>query len=307
MSKNMDWTQKLKFHHLQTLVHLADQCNLTRVAELMSITQPALSKWLTGLEQEMGMLLFERHSKGIRPTPGGQLVIKHARRILNELERSRADISLFKSGMQGSLMIGSSPVATDIVAQGILNLMQDHPKIHLHIVESIMTPLLEQLLLGQIDVVIGRIGSSALALPLNYKVLYSEPIRFVTRREHPLALQESVSWEDLEQWRWVVWPTGTPIRTSIDNTLIANNLLMPPDHIESGSMNLTLHMLQGSDMIGILSQRLAQSHEAEKRLSIMNLPNTTQQGSVGVFWRTDEQPSDVLQAFLDHLLSLSTP
>lgn len=303
----MDWTQKLKFHHLQTLTMLADQCNLTRVAELTNITQPALSKWLTGLEDDMGMLLFERHSKGIRPTPGGQLVIKHARRILNELDRSRADISLFKSGMQGSLMIGSSPVATDIVAQAILDLMQDHPKIHLRIVESIMTPLLEQLLLGQVDVVIGRIGSNALALPLNYKVLYSEPIRFVTRRGHPLSEKTSLSWQDLEPWRWVVWPTGTPIRVSIDNTLIANNLLMPADHIESGSMNLTLHMLQGSDMIGILSQRLAQSHAAEARLSILNLPDSAQQGSVGVFWRQDEQPSDVLEAFLDHLIHLSRP
>lgn len=66
----MSWIAKLKFHHLKTLVALAEQKNLTRVSELMNITQPALSKWLSGLEEEIGMPLFERHSKGIRPTPG---------------------------------------------------------------------------------------------------------------------------------------------------------------------------------------------------------------------------------------------
>ncbi|CAK7023135.1 HTH-type transcriptional regulator GbpR [Saezia sanguinis] len=301
----MDWTQKLKFHHLQILVTLADQCNLTRVAELMNITQPALSKWLTGLEEEVGIPLFERHSKGIRPTPGGLLVIKHARRILNDLERSREDIELFKGGVQGSLMVGSSPVATDIVAQAMLNLMQDHPKIHLRIFESVMTPLLEHLLLGQIDVVVGRIGGNALALPLNYRVLYSEPICFVARCGHPLAAEKEVSWRQLAQWIWIVWPTGTPIRVSIDNALVANGMMMPPDHIESGSMSVSLRMLQASDMVGILSQRLAQSYAAEKQLTILNLPHIAQQGSVGVFWRQNEQPSDVLQAFLDHLISLS--
>ena len=63
-----DWTQKLKLHHLQMLVALGEQGNLTQVAKMMNITQPALSKWLSQFEDEVGMVLFERHSKGLRPT-----------------------------------------------------------------------------------------------------------------------------------------------------------------------------------------------------------------------------------------------
>lgn len=105
-----DWTQKLKLHHLQMLVALGEQGNLTQVAKMMNITQPALSKWLSQFEDEVGMVLFERHSKGLRPTEGGKLLLQHAQRLINDMSRSQYEIERFKQGGQvGSLMIGCSP------------------------------------------------------------------------------------------------------------------------------------------------------------------------------------------------------
>lgn len=65
-----NWAQKLKLHHLQMLVALGEQGNLTHVARMMNISQPALSKWLSQLEDEMGITLFERHSKEAAPLRG---------------------------------------------------------------------------------------------------------------------------------------------------------------------------------------------------------------------------------------------
>lgn len=59
-------------------------------------------------------------------------------------------------------------------------------------------------------------------------------------------------------WRWIVWPTGTPIRLSIDNALVDNGVMLPENTIESASMNVTSNLLQSSDMVSILSLRLAQ-------------------------------------------------
>ena len=93
-----DWTQKLKLHHLQMLVALGEQGNLTQVAKMMNITQPALSKWLSQFEDEVGMVLFERHSKGLRPTEGGKLLLQHAQRLINDMSRSQYEIERFKQG-----------------------------------------------------------------------------------------------------------------------------------------------------------------------------------------------------------------
>jgi DNA-binding transcriptional LysR family regulator len=78
-------------------------------------------------------------------------------------------------------MIGCSPVATDCVSQAILELLKEMPTLHLNIEEKVMTPLLNDLLAGVVDVVVGRVGGRALELPLSYRVLYTEPVCFVAR------------------------------------------------------------------------------------------------------------------------------
>ena len=297
-----NWTQKLKLQHLKMLVALGEQGNLTQVAKMMNITQPALSKWLTQFEEEVGMPLFERHSKGLRPSEGGKLLLQHAQRLINDMSRSQYEIERFKQGgLVGSLMIGCSPVATDCVAQAILSLLKEMPTLHLNIEEKVMTPLLHDLLSGVDDVVVGRVGGRALELPLNYRVLYTEPVCFVARPDHPLASMPRLSWADLAVWRWIVWPTGTPIRQSIDNALVDNGVMLPENTIESASMNVTSNLLLSSDMISILSLRLAQHYAEHRQLTILNLPRIEQKGSVGVFWRKSEVPSLALTRFLHYL------
>ena len=297
-----NWTQKLKLQHLKMLVALGEQGNLTQVAKMMNITQPALSKWLTQFEEEVGIPLFERHSKGLRPSEGGKLLLQHAQRLINDMSRSQYEIERFKQGgLVGSLMIGCSPVATDCVAQAILALLKEMPTLHLNIEEKVMTPLLHDLLSGVVDVVVGRVGGRALELPLNYRVLYTEPVCFVARPDHPLASMPRLSWADLAVWRWIVWPTGTPIRQSIDNALVDNGVMLPENTIESASMNVTSNLLQSSDMISILSLRLAQHYAEHRQLTILNLPRIEQKGSVGVFWRKSEVPSLALTRFLHYL------
>lgn len=269
---------------------------------MMNITQPALSKWLSQLEDEIGITLFERHSKGLRPSEGGKLLLQHAQRLINDMERSQYEIARFKQGgLVGSLKIGCSPVATDCVSQAILGLLTELPTLHLNIEEKVMTPLLHDLLAGSVDVVVGRVGGRALQLPLNYQVLYTEPVCFVARPDHPLAKYPLLTWNDLANWRWIVWPTGTPIRISIDNALVDNGVMLPENTIESASINVSTNLLQSSDMVSILSLRLAQRYAAQGQLAILNLPKIEQKGSVGVFWRNNETPTTALNRFLYYL------
>ncbi len=81
--------------------------------------------------------------------------------------------------------------------------------------------------------------------------------------------------------------------------------MLPENTIESASMNVTSNLLQSSDMVSILSLRLAQRYAAQRQLAILNLPRIEQKGSVGVFWRKSEAPSLALSRFL-HCLSLQS-
>ena len=297
-----NWAQKLKLQHLQTLIALGEQGNLTHVARMMNITQPALSKWLSQLEDEIGITLFERHSKGLRPSEGGKLLLQHAQRLINDMERSQYEIARFKQGgLVGSLKIGCSLLAPYCVPQACLVLLTDLPPLHLNMEEKGSPPLLPALLGGGVDVAAGGVGGGAFRLPLIYRVLYPEPVCFVARPDHPLAKYPLLTWHDLSNWRWIVWPTGTPIRISIDNALVDNGVMLPENIIESASINVSTNLLQSSDMISILSLRLAQRYAAQGQLAILNLPKIEQKGSVGVFWRNNETPTTALNRFLYYL------
>jgi len=294
-----NWAQKLKLHHLQMLVLLGELGNLTRVAQMMNITQPALSKWLLQFEDEIGITLFERHSKGLRPSSGGKLLLQHAQRLIHDMERSQYEITRFKqTGLVGSLKVGCSPVATHCVSQAILSLLNEMPALNLYVEEKVMTLLLHDLLTGALDVVVGRVGSQALQLPLNYQMLYTEPVCFVACRHHPLAKCATLGWDDLGNFPWIVWPIGTPIRLSLDNTLVNNGVILPENTIESSSLNVTINLLQSSNMISILSLRLAKHYASQGHLAILNLPKIEQRASVGVFWRNSDSPSGILNRFL---------
>lgn len=196
-----NWAQKLKLHHLQTLVALGEQGNLTHVARMMNISQPALSKWLSQLEDEIGITLFERHSKGLRPSEGGKLLLQHAQRLINDLERSQYEIARFKQGgLVGSLKIGCSPVATDCVSQAILSLLNEMPTLHLNIEEKVMTPLLHDLLAGQVDVVVGRVGGA----PCNCRLI----IRYFIPNRSALWRVRTIRWPRERRSPGAIWRTG---------------------------------------------------------------------------------------------------
>ena len=64
-----DWTHRLRLRHLQWLLSVAETRNLSQSAAALNTTQPALSKWLKELQEDIGLPLFERHARGLRPTP----------------------------------------------------------------------------------------------------------------------------------------------------------------------------------------------------------------------------------------------
>ena len=85
-----DWflRVRLKLRHLQLFLALEEHRNLHRAAASLAISQPAASKLLGDLESQLGVTLFERHSRGVTPNWYGEIVIRHARSILSELHHA---------------------------------------------------------------------------------------------------------------------------------------------------------------------------------------------------------------------------
>ncbi|MGB6007831.1 LysR family transcriptional regulator [Castellaniella sp.] len=293
-----DWTDRVRLRHLRFLLSLAQTRNLSHSASALHTTQPALSKWLKDLEADIGLTLFDRHARGLTPTPHGQTLIDHARRIEAQLDRAAADMKILSEGGAGHVALGASGVAaTEAGPLSVLEMAARMPELRIDLVEGSMDLLLGQLAQGDLDIVLGRTVEVPEDLPaFNTEVLYTEPVDLVTRCDHPLLRQAEIGWGDVQQYQWIVWPKGSPIRKALEDALAAADRRLPSNYIESNSVIANVTLLNNSDVIGTASHRSALILSDMNMLRILPLrPQGT--GSVSLYWRKNERlPKSVEQA-----------
>jgi DNA-binding transcriptional LysR family regulator len=294
-----DWTDRLRLRQLRMLISLARTQNVSRSAEELSTTQPALSKWLRELEEDVGLPLFERHARGLRPTPHGESFIEHARRITAQLDSARDDMGALRKGGQGLMSVGTSGASvTETVPMAVTMLLERMPNVQVRVVEGTMELLMSQLARGEIDIVVGRSISDLPGEGISNETLYMEPLHFVARPNHPLTKSPSPSWEELRSYRWIVWHKGAPVRSTLEAAVTEAGQSMPANSIVSNSLIANLTMLNHSDMIGIASRQTARRFKQMGVLSIIPM-SLTAFGSTSMYWREDAANRAAVSAMLD--------
>lgn len=300
----MDWTERLRPRQLRLLDVLAQTHNLSHAAERLHTTQPALSKQLKELEDAVGLPLFARHARGLRPTAYGEALLVHARRILDQLERAGDDMAALRAGSAGRVVLGASGAAvSDTAPRAVLRLLTQMPQARVRLVEGTMDQLVGQLLQGSLDVVVGRAAPELHEPGLQTEQLYSEPVHFVARPGHPL-FRTTPDWSGVLACRWIIWPRGTPIREALEAALTAAGQHLPNDYVESDSLSANLALLADSDMIGAASHRAARRFEQAGALRILPLPLDSA-GSVAMMWREDVSRPLALEQMLECLRSVA--
>lgn len=302
----MDWTHRLRLRNLKMLLSLEQTRNISHSAAALNITQPGLSKWLKDLEDNIGLPLFERHARGLRPTSYGQTLIEHARRIEAQLDRAGQDMAALLAGGSGQVAIGASGAsASDTVPLAVRLLLDTMPQARVRLVESTVDLLMEQLAQGTLDIVVGRAGTPTLDPTIRQERLYMEPLHLVARPQHPLLAKGELQWPDLMAYRWVLWPKGTPVRDSLEDALAAAGLPVPEDHIESNSVTINLTLLNTTNMIGVASHRSALRLSQMKAMAVLPI-RLSGFGSVAMYWRDDGYRAVAVEAALEALRQVTT-
>lgn len=295
----MSWARRLKFRHLETLIHLSDTGSLSETARLLHTTQPGLSKWLRELEEEVGGSLFERHARGIKPTVMGVSIVEHARRLLVEVDRTQRDLDAIGDGDHRVISVGTSPAsAPSYVPMTVCDFLKKHPRTRVEIIESTMDNLLTRLQRGRLDVVVGRLDNYQPNESLICEMLYHEPLKVVARPQHPLTYKAKITWDDLYDYEWVVWPQGSPIRSKLDYAIMQAGKKPLPFRIESSSQMGNLWILQHTDMLSIGSERVVRSFTYRGLLVPLDIKIEGAEGPVGMVRRDNLGPDKVLEDLL---------
>ncbi|MDT4826577.1 HTH-type transcriptional regulator BenM [compost metagenome] len=147
----------MELRQLKQVLVLAETLNFRRAAEQLHIAQPPLSTSIKKLEEELGVLLFERLPSGLRLTPAGEVVLRNARRTLFYAEEIRRSAREGESGEQGRLRIGFvGSAAYSLMPRIIRRFSQHYPRVELQIEEATTNGLLRRLDEYSLDVALVR-------------------------------------------------------------------------------------------------------------------------------------------------------
>jgi len=130
------------------------QCgSFTAAAKKLHVAQPALSLQISKLEQSLGELLLNRHSRGVGLTEAGERLYAHARQILDHLEQARIEVTVFKGPIRGQVRIGMPHSVGDLIAiRVLLHARELHPGLQISMIDRMSEDLNVLLLEGELDI-----------------------------------------------------------------------------------------------------------------------------------------------------------
>jgi DNA-binding transcriptional LysR family regulator len=186
----------------------ATQLNFTKTAAELFISQPAVSKNIQELEQQIGHTLFERKGSRLSLTPAGNLLLKHAHIIIEQYNKASYDLSILKGETAGSLKLGASTTISHYIIPLILaNFHRHYEGIHIQVAHGNTQQVEEWLTDNKID--LGIIEGLNQNRSMKYTPLFNDEIVLVTRADNPLASHEMITIENLRELDFVMREAGS--------------------------------------------------------------------------------------------------
>ncbi len=227
---------------LQYVLAVAEHKNFTLAAEKCFVTQPTLSMQIQKIEEELGILIFDRSKKPIQLTDIGQKIVSQAKNIVNESDRIKDIVDQEKGFIGGEFRLGIIPtIMPTLLPMFLNNFIKKYPKIKLIIEELNTDEIITRLKNGHLDAAIA-------ATPLEEEklkevVLYFEPFVAYIPDSHAMASKEEIQVSDLNIDEILLLQDGHCFRDGILN-LCKNSNLSEKNHfqIESGSFETLIKL-----------------------------------------------------------------
>jgi len=273
--------------------------NLSAASEQIYISQPALSRSIQNLEEELGVRLLERVARGVTPTKAGALFYRRAKLILNETARVKSDVSLVEKGMVGHLKIGMAVMfATHIVDTVVARLAAAAPDLSLTVTEGFFEQLVDEVRDGRIDAAFTNFAYNLHDEDLAIEPLYEVTATIGVSRETAAHLGAEPDVADLSELRWLL--VDQPHASELLDFFFSENGISPPSNaIRTNSLSLILSLLASGPYVTILNRHLLEKSGAA--VSTLALPPLPVRRQAGLIYRRASVERPALQPFLAEL------
>ncbi|MEF3306594.1 LysR family transcriptional regulator [Paenibacillus sp. GYB003] len=281
----------MELKQLQYFMTVCEELHFSKAAEKMGVSAPNISQQIRALENELGVVLFDRIGKKITITEAGSILREHGAAVFGHLRQATDAISDLKQTRGGSLSIGVLPGDADLM----FNFHQTYPNISISLLET--TQVTEQVLDRSIDVgvTIEPVSDERLTkIPL-----FLEEFSLAVSVLDPLAKETSVPLKKLQSLKTVLFPPDHQCRQLIDRFCMEKGFRLRP-HMETTTLSSLLHMVQNGVGVCVLP-RLLLDNLGSKDIKIVRLANPVPSQHICLIYRSDRYVGYAIRTFIKTL------
>ena len=288
----------MKIIQLHQFNAIATCGSIRKAAEVLHISQPALTKSMQRLEQELGVELMARTSKGIKLTDYGTTLLTHSKAVQAEVIYAVNEIKQMQLQRESCIAFAVAPaVSLSVLPKIIQKFSRQHPNIELTISGKLAPDVLVDVRNGTMDFVIG-VMQDEVPKDLEYQPFASINTIIIARKEHPLVNRSQLSLQDLQNQFWVA-AGGT---YSVDQPFLAANLVPPKVNVVCESLMSNISIIAGSDAIGLVPSNYLQSALFSNTREI-TVAEQLPQREIGIIKRKNSVLTRPIRALIDEFVS----
>ncbi len=208
----------MDLYKLKSFYTVAKLGSFSRAAEILYLTQPAVSTQIKDLESEYQTKLFDRIGRDIRLTQSGEILIPYVKNILDLLDESHMAVNVLKEAGQGSVKLGVSELpGARLIPSCISTFLEHYPNVNFAITAKKSSFIMELVKTNKVD--LGIVGNSSPEIPQNDFIgttIYKDRIVVAISKDHPLSKKDVVNVDELSNLPLIVSLKNTVSRQAID-------------------------------------------------------------------------------------------
>ena len=290
---------RLKLRHYALLLAIDKHRSITRVAAVLGLAQPTVTRALADVEDIFMAPLFVRTRRGLEPTAAGEVVLARARLAVADSQALSQELRMVQEGRQGRLRIGIIPYASSQVLQATWqHLLGLRPQLALMAHEDTTQNLLKAVRERQLDCALCRFSHDSAQDDLVQVLLYRQQAHLVVAEPSAawLARQPVLDIARLAEMDWIFPPLETPIRGMIDAIFSAAGRQVPRPVLEAYSVRAIASALRQLPRgVTVLPGDIARSVAAEGGAQVLPDPLPWSLPPVGLAWLRESPKAEIAQ------------
>ncbi len=289
----------MDIYQLSYFKKVAETNSVSRAAEELLLTQPAVSKQIKALEEELGQKLFDRIGKKVYLTKTGEVLYSYAGRILRIAEEARAAVKDMSEECAGELVIGTSDhISIHRLPDVLKSYRMAYPKVDLKLRCHRSETILEMVNKNLVD--LGVITLPRTAGNLISKVIWVDPMSLVFPKGHPLESLKGIRLKDSVKYGMILPETGTTTRKAIE-AAFSKKRLTPNVTMEVAYIETIKGLVKAGIGISILPDKAVEQEVKNGILARSKMQDAAFSRNLGVVYLKDKFLSRPAQEFLKFL------